>query len=163
MADGVKMRSSMRVRGVLERWFAVAIVRVACGASVVSAVPGYMFTSRATLDVAISVCLADDPTGGCICANIAGGCGEAGISNLPQWDVRGIDDFSSLFQDEGNFDQNLDGWVALLENMYGPPCAATTRAPHATPTIATANPRSSTPRTRIDDRIFTPSVIVAQL
>ncbi len=40
MTDGVKMRSSMRVRGVLERGFAVAIVGVACGARVVAAQGG---------------------------------------------------------------------------------------------------------------------------
>ena len=121
MTDGVKMRSSMRVRGVLERGFAVAIVGVACGARAVAAQGGaHMFTSRATLDVAVNICLADDPTGGCICANIPGGCGEAGSSNLPQWDVRGIADFSSLFQDQGDFDQDLNGWVVDdVRNMNG--------------------------------------------
>ena len=71
---------------------------------------GDPFTSRDQLKAAVDNCLAVDPTGVACCERLDG-CGPAGTTEMPGWDVSLVTDVSELFKGATAFNADITGWI----------------------------------------------------
>ena len=76
---------------------------------------GDPFTSRDQLKTAVDNCLAVDPTG-VSCCELIEGCGPAGTTEMPGWDVILVTDLSELFKGETAFNADITGWIVEAPN-----------------------------------------------
>ena len=71
---------------------------------------GDPFMSRDQLKAAVDNCLAVDPTGVACCERLDG-CGPAGTTEMPGWDVSLVTDLSELFKGATAFNADITGWI----------------------------------------------------
>ena len=76
---------------------------------------GDPFTSRDQLKTVVGNCLAVDPTGVSCCERLEG-CGPAGTTEMPGWDVRLVTDLSELFKGATAFNADITGWIVEAPN-----------------------------------------------
>ena len=76
---------------------------------------GDPFTSRDELKTVVDNCLAVDPTG-VSCCELIEGCGPAGTTEMPGWDVILVTDLSELFKGETAFNADITGWIVEAPN-----------------------------------------------
>ena len=76
---------------------------------------GDPFTSRDQLKTVVDNCLAVDPTGVSCCERLEG-CGPAGTTEMPGWDVRLVTDLSELFKGATAFNADITGWIVEAPN-----------------------------------------------
>ena len=79
------------------------------------------FATKAELSDDIFKCLTAVPSGVGCCAMAAENCptaNDGGTTEMPDWDVSAITDFSLLFQSKSKFDADISGWdVSSVTNM----------------------------------------------
>ena len=76
---------------------------------------GDPFTSRDQLKTAVDNCLAIDPTGVSCCERMEG-CGPAGTTEMPGWNVVLVTDLSELFKGATAFEADITGWIVEAPN-----------------------------------------------
>jgi len=76
---------------------------------------GDPFTSRDQLKTVVGNCLAVDPTGVSCCERLEG-CGPAGTTEMPGWDVSLVTDLSELFKGATAFNADITGWIVEAPN-----------------------------------------------
>ena len=76
---------------------------------------GDPFTSRDQLKTAVDNCLAVDPTGESCCERMEG-CGPAGTTEMPGWNVVLVTDLSELFKGATAFRADITGWIVEAPN-----------------------------------------------
>jgi len=76
---------------------------------------GDPFTSRDQLKTAVDNCLAVDPTGVSCCERMEG-CGPAGTTEMPGWNVVLVTDLSELFKGATAFEADITGWIVEAPN-----------------------------------------------
>ena len=76
---------------------------------------GDPFTSQDQLKTAVDNCLAVDPTGESCCERLEG-CGPAGTTEMPGWNVVLVTDLSELFKGATAFRADITGWIVEAPN-----------------------------------------------
>lgn len=76
------------------------------------------FTSRAALQTAVNNCLDAVPSGGNCCSSGGTGCGAAGSTDMPDWDVSQVTSMVLLFANREEFDADISRWdVSSVSDM----------------------------------------------
>ena len=83
------------------------------------------FATKAELSGDINKCLTAVPSGVGCCALAAANCptaNDGGTTEMPDWDVSAITDFSILFRSRSSFDADISGWdvssVTRMNKMF---------------------------------------------
>ena len=100
--------------------FPLALAAVLASSTPVGVVSTEAFASSAALKTAVDNCLdaTPDGTGASCCSSAGADCGVAGSTDMPDWNVTGVTNFSELFLDRVAFDQNISAWdVSAVTDM----------------------------------------------
>ena len=71
---------------------------------------GAPFKSKSALSRAISWCLSEVPTGEKCCSSGVANCGDAGSTDMPDWDVSQVQSMENLFVGASSFNQDISRW-----------------------------------------------------